>query len=99
MREGPHKEVMRKLRVSDFMQHLDEDDEPLDAIDPEEDKDWLFATDSVEAALRVFDRSGNHMIPVVDPKDKTKIIGWAGHIPALDAFNRALIDAHIEGHK
>jgi len=97
--EGPHKEVMRKLLVKDFMKKLDDDDEPPDPIDPEETADWLLASHTVEVALRVFDRAGHHSIPVVDAQDKTRIIAYAHHVNALDAFNRALIDAHIEGHR
>ena len=100
--EGPHKEVMRKLLVGDFMTHLKaetEDPEPLELEEIEGERPRLLKSDTVEVALRVFDRAGHHEIPVVDARDKTKIIGHAAHVAALDAFNRALIDAHIEGHR
>ena len=99
--EGPHKEVMRKLRVSDFMKPLGEGEDPDPLPDEDEDgaPERLRLLDSVEAALRVFDRAGHHTIAVVADDDPTRIIGWAGHVAALDAFNRALIDAHIEGHR
>ncbi len=99
--EGPHQEVMRKLRVADFMKPLapGEDPGPLPPGDEDDERARLLETDTVEAALRIFDTAGHHSVPVVDPNDPTRIIGWAGHVAALDAFNRALIDAHIEGHR
>ena len=99
LREGPHKEVMRKLMVGDFMTRLDPDAEPPDPIDADDNADWLLKTHTVEVALRVFDRAGTHSIPVVDAADKTRVIAYAHHVKALDAFNRALIDEHIEGHR
>ncbi len=112
--EGPHQEILRRLCVRDFMTRADaeaerarrkerlkgadgeEDDDPL-RRDP--DKPWLMTTDTVEAALRTFDKSGSQRIAVVHEADKNRIVGWATHIDTLNAFNAALIDAHVEEHR
>ena len=98
LREGPHREIMRRLCVRDFMEPAGEGDE-AELLDEDGDQAWLLAGDSVEAALRTFDRSGETRVPVVDSADTTRIIAWADHIAALNAFNRALIHAHVEEHR
>ncbi len=96
-KEGPHKEIVRNLHVSDFM-------EPLKAGETtpllsEEDQRFLLAkTDTLETTLRAFDDSGLSLIPVVDKKDTNRPVGWARQLAATDAFNKALIKANVEKH-
>lgn len=103
LQEGPHKSIMRRLTVANFMTELKPDpkntrDEPL-RIATDEDEPWLLPSDTLERALRTFDRSGRARVAVVSENDQTLIIGWAERMLALNAFNKALIDAHVEEHR
>lgn len=98
VQDGPHQEIMRSLMVKDFAE-LFEHDRLIQARDPEVQPNWLTATDTVETALRLFDRTGDHRIPVVAIGDDRQIIGWAERMRAMDAFNQALIDRHVEEHR
>lgn len=98
LQEGPHKEITRSLTVRQFMKPLDEDEVP-EPIEPNDDRQWVLASDSLEAALRLFDTSGHHRLAVVEATDTTVVVGWADHLTALHAFNKALIDSHVEEHR
>ncbi|MGI9405171.1 MAG: chloride channel protein [Hyphomicrobiaceae bacterium] len=98
LQEGPHKEITRRLMVRNFMTPLAEDEEP-DPVDPEGEEPWLLMSDTVESALRMFDRSGHHRLAVVDADNTTRVVGWADHLAALNAFNQALIESHVEEHR
>ncbi len=97
LNQGPHKEIVRNIRVSDFMEPLKEGE--IIASLPEDDNlIWLTEFDTLEIALRAFDDSDGTQIPVVDDKDTARIIGWARQLAATDAFNKALIEANVEKH-
>jgi len=98
LQEGPHKHIAHSLRVRDFMAKRGPDDEIL-RRDEDDDDPWLTETDTVEAALRAFDRAGIERIAVVDKFETTRIVGWAEHLRALNAYNDALIEAHEEEHR
>ena len=103
LQEGPHKSIMRRLTVANIMTELKPDpnntrDEPLRSA-TDEDEPWLLPSDTLERALRTFDRSGRARVAVVSENDQTLIIGWAERMLALNAFNKALIDAHVEEHR
>jgi len=103
LQEGPHKSIMRRLVVANFMSEPkaeagDENGEPM-RISIDTDEPWLLASDTLERALRTFDRTGRARIAVVAESDQTRIIGWADRMHALNAFNKALIEAHVEEHK
>ncbi|MGE0318286.1 MAG: chloride channel protein [Hyphomicrobiaceae bacterium] len=103
LQEGPHKSIMRRLTVANIMSELkpsavDEGGEPL-RITSDSDEPWLLASDTLERALRTFDRSGRTRVAVVSEHDQTLVIGWADRMLALNAFNKALIDAHVEEHR
>lgn len=94
--EGPHRAILRRTLVSDFMtpvaklseiEHLDTLDVPA-----------LRASDSLEHALRTFARHGAAVLPVVDNEDEQKIIAKAQRMTALNAYNQALVEAHREEH-
>jgi len=98
LQEGPHKAITRRLSVQNFMTALRDDEKP-EPIDPDGDVPWLLASDTVESALRMFDRSGHHRLAVVDSGDTSIVVAWADHLAALSAFNQALIDSHVEEHR
>ncbi|MGI9381961.1 MAG: chloride channel protein [Methyloligellaceae bacterium] len=98
LQEGAHKHIVRSLRVCDFMKHCEVGDVP-DPIDPESETPWLTPEDTVEAALRAFDVSGQTRIAVVDADEPSRVVAWADHLAALNAFNAALIEAHEEEHR
>lgn len=100
VQEGPHREIMRSLLVRDFITVLDQAATPEEKKrDPHAQPDWLTVNDTVETALRMFDRTGRHRLPVVSMGDETMIVGWAERMPAMDAFNKALIERHVEEHR
>ena len=96
--DGPHSQLMRTLRVGEFMKRLPPD---LEERPPplEEGAPRLLTTDTLERALRVFDESGLEEVPVVRAAALSQVVGYASQIEALRQFNDALIDASIEEHK
>ena len=96
--EGPHRALGQTIRVMDFMEPLDEEDEPV-IYDPETGTPSLRPTDTLEASLRAFDKGGHDRLPVVDLKDSSKVIAFASHVRALRFFNRALVDMSEEEHR
>ncbi|MCB1437698.1 MAG: chloride channel protein [Rhodobiaceae bacterium] len=96
--EGPHKRLVRSLKVSDFMR-VSGEDEDARAFDPEGGDPWLTPTDTIESALRAFDASGVSRIAVIDENEATLRLGWALHVDALAVFNAALIEASEEEHR
>lgn len=98
LHEGPHKEIMRRMRVSRFMTVLEPYDAPPSDLCPIE-KSWLTPEDTLEDALRAFDKAGSSRIPIVSSSDHTMIIGLADRSTAISAFNRALIASHEEEHR
>ena len=89
--------VVRVRRVRDFMTPLGED-EPAAIADAATDLPVLKPDDTLEHALRLFDSSGNEKLPVADPEDETKLMGWANQVHALRYFNSALIEESREAH-
>ncbi len=97
LHEGPHRTVMRDIRVSDFMRpRTDGDSAVLPAGERER---ALQADETLETALRSFDTLGADRLPVVDAKDRSRIVGWASQARALSWFNKALIEASVEEHR
>ncbi|MBZ0216014.1 MAG: chloride channel protein [Fimbriimonadaceae bacterium] len=94
---GPHKQIVKMIRVEDFMRSPDDGDEIVH-FDMESEQPWLAMNDTLETALRTFDAGGHTKIAVVDEWDENRIVGWAYHIDALAAFNSDLIAASREEH-
>lgn len=96
--DGPHAQLMRSVRVNDFMERLPPDQhdrpEPL-----EEGAPRLLTSDTMERALRIFDETGLSEIPVVRTAALAQTVGYARQVDALRHFNSALIDTSIEEHK
>ena len=98
LQEGPHKEIMRRLMVTNFMTMREAGQAlPVDLCDIE--TAWLVPNDTLERALRAFDNAGVARIPVVSPSDQGNIIGWVDRMTALSAYNRALVESHEEEHR
>lgn len=98
LQEGPHKEIMRTMTVASFMTAIETNEAPPAPPDTETDP-WLTSNDTLERALRMFDRAGVTRIPVVSPRNPSKVVGWADRMAAISAFNRELIRSHQEEHK
>jgi len=97
LHDGPHRELMKSVCVSDFMQPLAERE--ADTLPEGERELVLRPDDSLETALRLFDSSGAERIPVVSPIDRGKIVGWARQLRALAWFNKELIALSVEEHR
>lgn len=93
--EGAHRQITRTMTVSDFMSEFDADERPR----PAKGDTVLLISDTMETALRAFDRTGRSRLLVRANKTSRKMLGWAERVRALDAYNAALIDANIEEHK
>ncbi len=97
LHEGPHRAILRRTQVADFMTLHSDDDEPKELASPQDPA--LKPSDNLEHALRTFARVGAHFLPVVDPDDGLRIIGQAQRMTALHTYNQALVEAHIEEHR
>jgi CIC family chloride channel protein len=97
LHEGPHRMLMKDIRVSDFMRPL-EDGDPT--VLPEGERERALQSDeTLETALRAFDTMGAERLPVVQAKDRSKIVSWASQARALSRFNQSLIDSSVEEHR
>jgi len=98
LHEGPHRAILRRTCVLDFMTPQDENDE-VEELSSAQDP-FLRPGDNLEHALRTFARVGGAVLPVVDTdKDVMRIIGKAQRVAALHAYNQALVEAHVEEHR
>ena len=93
--EGPHRTVTTVTLVMDFMEPLDEPED----YDTESATPRLKPTDTLDAALRLFDEGGHTRLPVCHDSEPHKIIGFASHVRALRYFNKALVEASEEEHR
>lgn len=98
VKDGPHRTVLRNARVMDFMT-LPEDGAEPEYIDSDQPVTTLKPTDTLEAALRIFDAGGHTRLPVVTEGEARQIVGWAEQVEALSHFNRRLIAASEEEHR
>jgi CIC family chloride channel protein len=96
LHEGPHRTIMKDLRVSDIMRQLTED-QPTELPEGERER-ALTANETLETALRAFDTLGAESLPVVDPHDRSRIVGRISQAHALRAFNKELIATSVEEH-
>ncbi|MEM7300168.1 MAG: chloride channel protein [Pseudomonadota bacterium] len=98
VQNGPHRYLVRNTRVERFMAPLAEGETP-EPHNPEKDPPAMKPSDTLEHALRMFDQGGHARLPVIDPNQPDRIIGWATQVAALRHFNRALIDVSEEEHR
>lgn len=97
LHEGPHRAILRRTHVTDFMTQEGERDGPARLENPQDPA--LKSSDNLEHALRTFARVGAATLPVVDPEDGQRIVGQVHRMTALNYYNQALVDAHIEEHR
>ena len=97
IREGPHRAVVKRIKVMDFMKPLPPGETQV--FDTEEDTVPLQPDASLEVALRAFDDTGQQRLPVVDPNDESRIIAFATQVAALRAHSRALVAVSEEEHR
>ncbi len=96
--DGPHKHIVHTLRVLDFMELVEKSEVGAEG-GLEADSPRFLASDTLEAALRVFDSSGLARIAVVDSEDNDHVIAWATRLDAIEAYNAALIQANVEAYR
>ncbi|MEM1381340.1 MAG: chloride channel protein [Pseudomonadota bacterium] len=92
--EGPQGVILQTIRVRDVMRPVPETAAPL-----EETADRLFATQSLGEALAEMGRLGLDAMPVTAGRGENKLLGTVTQIRALRAYNKALVDSHIEHHR
>ena len=100
-KDGPHKFLMRSIKVNDFMVENAED-EPSKRHEFNEEGEplpYLTISDNLEYALRRFDEAGFISLPVVDEKRDWQVVAVATHTAALRHFNRALVETSEEEHR
>ncbi|MEO0729630.1 MAG: chloride channel protein, partial [Pseudomonadota bacterium] len=97
LQDGPHREIMQRMTVAQFMTPIGENDEKPPAPNVHEEP-WLMPGDTLERALREFDRCDARRIPVVSGRDETRVVAWANRVDAVSTFNRALIEKSVEEH-
>lgn len=90
--EGPQGVILKTIRVRDVMNKMPQS-APLDKEAPR-----LELQQSLGEALARLANLEETGLPVVDPAEPTIIIGYLSRVKALAAYNRALIDSHIEHH-
>lgn len=95
LNEGHHKEVVRNVRVADFMIPISESKNAPPTVLADQ-QHFLTKHDTLEFSLRQFDASGETSLPVVDNRDKHTIIGHINQLAATNAFNKAMIAASTE---
>lgn len=91
--EGPQGVILQTIRVRDVM-------EAMPASAPlSEDAPRLDAGASLGAALAALTEAHETGLPVVNTeKDSASVVGYLTRVKALAAYNKALIDQHVEHH-
>lgn len=57
------------------------------------DPAFVYGTDTLEKGLRMLERTGEHVIPVLSGPEERKVIGLLDHEDVLKAYTRALLDS------
>ncbi|MEL7488456.1 MAG: chloride channel protein, partial [Pseudomonadota bacterium] len=90
--EGPQGVILQTIRVRDVMDAM-----PQEAPLPK-DASRLEVGQSLGRALATLENLNEPGLPVVDPGEPSAVIGYLSRVKALGAYNRALVDSHIEHH-
>ncbi|MEM6538629.1 MAG: chloride channel protein [Pseudomonadota bacterium] len=91
--EGPQGVILKTIRVRDVMERMPE------GSDLKEEASRLYATDSLGRALAAFEKSEEAGLPVVLSKEPNKVVGFLSRIRALNAYNKALVESHIDHYR
>ena len=90
--EGPQGVILKTIRVRDVMDAMPQQASlAKDAV-------RLLANQSLGEALAILEKHNEDGLPVTDLTEPTVVIGYLSSVKALSAYNRALIDSHIEHH-
>ncbi len=90
--EGPQGVILQTIRVRDVMEKMP----PGAPLSKEAQR--LYEGASLGEALAKLNDAHEYGLPVVGPDDKDAVIGYLSRVKALAAYNKALIDQHIEHH-
>ncbi len=90
--EGPHGVLLQTIRVRDVMEKMPPG-APLSKDAPR-----LVDRNSLGEALARLTDSQEYGLPVVDADEPDNVIGYLSRVKALQAYNTALVDQHIEHH-
>jgi CIC family chloride channel protein len=96
LEEGPHQHLSRRIRVRDLLKPFPKAQE-VKEIDITETSAWLRPGDTLEAALKAFDATGEQSLIVIEHGDH-KPTGLIYHVDALSYFNKALVEQSREEH-
>ena len=90
--EGPQGVLLQTIRVRDVMEKMPPG-APL-----EKDAPRLFGRSSLGEALALLTETDEYGLPVVDADEQDNVVGYLSRVKALAAYNKALIDQHVEHH-
>lgn len=91
--EGPQGVILQTIRVRDVMERMP----PAPPLP--EDAPRLATMESLGKALAQFEKLEEVGLPVVSSKEPDEVVGYLSRVRALNAYNKALIDSHIEHHR
>jgi CIC family chloride channel protein len=92
--EGPQGVILQTIRVRDVMRPVPEDASPL-----EPGAARLYEGQTLGEALARMQELGLDGMPVVTEEGEARLTGTVTQVRALKAYNRALVDSHIEHHR
>jgi len=90
--EGPQGVILQTIRVRDAMEKMPPG-APLS-----EEAGRLEHRQSLGEALAILTEADEDGLPVVDPDEADKVIGYLSRVKALAVYNKALIEDNIEHH-
>ena len=90
--EGPHGVLLQTIRVRDVMEKMPPG-APLSKEAPR-----LIESNSLGEALALLTDTEEYGLPVVDAREKDNVIGYLSRVKALAAYNKALVEQHVEHH-
>lgn len=91
---GTHRHMMRSIKVADMMVAAAEGEPQPDVAEGR-----LLSSDNLAQALKVFESRRAARIPVFDPANPDRHVGWVEHVAALRTFNEALLAEEDERHR
>lgn len=91
--EGPQGVLLQTIRVRDVMTAKPE------GLPLEKDAPRLFCESSLGEALAVLEKLDAAGLAVVESRETDRVIGYLSRIRALAAYNRALVQSHVDYHR
>ncbi|RZO66580.1 MAG: chloride channel protein [Parvularculaceae bacterium] len=93
MSDGPQGVILKTMRVRDVMERMP----PCAPLS--ETASRLDTQASLGEALAKLEREDEVGLPVVSSRAPDDVIGYLSRVRALNAYNKALIDSHIDHHR